>query len=177
MKQPGSTHNWLHIALVLAALAALFSLTSCQRPPATTTPQLAAAAAVDQADFTLVTADKLQVARPANWELQSTEGAVYVAALTPTIRITVAALDPQPQDDYDSLVAAGTVQRSEVNGLARYQNDYVYELAGAQLVSRCCTVVSGASACHIMFVCDVAVLDKFGPVFDYIVASVRFVQP
>ncbi len=174
MKDQRSAQNRLYIGSTLAALAVLLFLPACQGA-ATTAPPALATVSIKPADFAVVTADGIQVAEPLRWQSQEIAGTIYAAFLTQTIRITVAAQPAQDSTYYQSLVSRGDVQQSKVNGLARYQNDYFFTSAGEELVSRCCTLVNGTKACHIMFLCDVSVLDIFAPVFEYIVQSVCFV--
>jgi hypothetical protein len=88
----------------------------------------------------------------------------------------VGVLPSLSQDYYDGLVKQGKVTESMVHGYLTYLNEYPYDYQNHQLVSKCITVVQGEKACHVMILCERPVLNAFGPTFEYVINSLRFLS-
>jgi hypothetical protein len=149
-------------------------LAACTSAASVAPASLSVSDAVKEQKYIAVTKDGIRIDCPAGWNFQEVTGAVYQASLTDYLRITVALLSPQPQAYYDSLVADGTVRLGEIAGDPTYSNDYIYSHDTYQLVSKCFTIVHGTRACHIMILCDTALLDLFEPLFEHVENSVKF---
>jgi hypothetical protein len=174
------TNSFLSIRIraAVALIALIAILTGCSAAPAAPAAlftQTSSPAAAQSGQFSVVDKDGVQIACPKSWSTDETDPSlVYKVSRAEFIRITVGVLPAQPQDFYDSLVSAGTVQQIKISGYPGYRNEYRYDYRGSQLVSVCYTAVQGDTACHIMTLCDVELESAFQPVFDYVLNSLRF---
>ncbi len=162
------------LLLVILFIAALPVLIACTHKNQTSlNPQ--PAATVQQTQYYLITKDGVEIARPDDWYSTSDDSAlIYQVSRADTIRITVGVTNALPLSYYDGLVNNRNVTRTSISGYIAYRNDYTYPYNGNQLKTECVTIVQGAKACHLMFLCDVSVLGFFEPVFNEVLHSVKF---
>ena len=151
------------------ALAGCAPASTPVQTPATVQPL-----SVSRDQFRVVEKDGVAIACPRDWHEDPDPNLVYGVSRSDTVRIIVAVLDALPASYYEGLAARGTVTRTTIAGCPAYRNDYTYPFGNYELTTRCITVVDGGKACHIMVLCDVAVMGAFAPTFQYVLDSLKF---